>query len=497
MSTNNLFDNFIKNFTQNKNGNICLNKRDLAILRDYQIEGIKWMQNIYKCGFSGILADEMGLGKTIQTIMFIKNVLKEKSDAKILIVAPTSLIYNWEHEFDMFGSELKYKVVAENKNKRANLLNEKSNIFITTYGLLRQDQDIYKNIDFELVIIDEAQNIKNPKAGISLALKQLNANSKMALTGTPVENSVFEVWSIFDFLMPGYLNTLSKFQSKYNVKDMDEDAREVLSDLTKMISPFILRRKKKDVLTDLPDKFENHIYLDLLPEQKKYYVAQVKKSKEEYEELLDTEGFLKARFKILQLLTKLRQLCVDPSIVYNNFEGESVKMVRIVQMIKEYTENNHKILIFTSFKSALDILKEKLDENGISNYQIDGSVSSKNRKILVDAFNKDNTSVFIITLKSGGTGLNLTSADIVIHLDLWWNPQAENQATDRAHRIGQKNKVEVIKLVCKGTIEEKIIELQNKKKILNDALIENEDVSQSMISKLNEDDIKNLFSLSE
>lgn len=497
VQTNNLFDEFIRNFNKNKEGKIFLSKKDANILRDYQVTGVKWLYNIYKCGFGGILADEMGLGKTIQTIMFIKNVLKENPDAKILIVAPTSLIYNWEHEFDMFGSELKYKVIANNKDKRVNDLSTDNNIFITTYGLLRQDQEVYQDMTFELTIIDEAQNIKNPKAGISLALKKINSISKIALTGTPVENSVIEVWSIFDFLMPGYLNTLPNFQSRYNIKDMGSDAREILSNLTKMISPFILRRKKKDVLTDLPDKFENNMYIDLLPEQKTFYAAQVKKSKEEYEELLETEGFLKARFKILQLLTKLRQLCVDPKIVYPDFKGESVKMVEIINIINEYVENGHKVLIFTSFKTALDNLSSRLTENGITYYTIDGGVSSKNRTMLVDAFNKDNTNVFIITLKSGGTGLNLTSADVVIHLDLWWNPQAENQATDRAHRIGQKNKVEVLKLICKGTIEEKIIELQEKKKILSDALLETEDASKSIVSKLDESDIKELFSLSD
>lgn len=497
IQTNNIFDEFINNFNKYKSCDIYLNDKDKKILRDYQLTGVKWLYNIYKCGFGGILADEMGLGKTIQTIMFIKNVIKEKPDSKILIVAPTSLIYNWEHEFDMFGSELKYKVIANNKDKRIKDLEGNENIFITTYGLLRQDQEIYADKNFEIIIIDEAQNIKNPKAGISMALKGLNSNVKIALTGTPVENSVVEVWSIFDFLMPGYLNTLSKFQSKYNVKEIDEDGRKKLSTLTKLITPFILRRKKKDVLVDLPDKIENNIYLDLLPEQKKYYAAQVKKSKEEFEKLLSEEGFLKARFKILQLLTKLRQLCIDPKIVFDNYSDESVKMVEIINIINEYIENGHKILVFTSFKTALDILKEKLDENAITNYVIDGSVSSKQRNELVNAFNKDNTNVFLITLKSGGTGLNLTSADVVIHLDLWWNPQAENQATDRAHRIGQKNVVEVIKLICKGTIEEKIIELQDKKKILNDTLIENENVSDSMISKLSENDIKDLLKSSD
>ncbi len=497
VKTDNMFDNFINNFNKYKDCDVSIEEKDFNILRDYQKTGVKWLYNIYKSEFGGILADEMGLGKTIQTIMFIKNVIKEKKDAKILIVAPTALIYNWKKEFDMFGPELSYLVVAGGKQDRISKLESSANIMITTYGMLRQDADIYDKKDFELIIIDEAQNIKNPKAGISLALKTLNSKVKIALTGTPVENSVLEIWSIFDFIMPGFLNNLSKFSSKFNFKDIDEDAHDKLALLQKIINPFILRRRKRDVLNDLPEKFENVIYLDLPEKQKKVYAMQVKKSREEFEELIEKEGFLKARFKILQLLTRLRQICVEPTLVFDSYDGESIKMEEIVNMVKNYIDNNHKILIFTSFKSALEILKSKLDNDGVSNYVIDGSVNSKERTERVDAFNKDNTNVFLITLKAGGTGLNLTSADVVIHLDLWWNPQAENQATDRAHRIGQKNKVEVVKLVCKGTIEEKIIELQNKKKVLNDTLIDSENIDEAAFSKLNENDIIDLLSITE
>lgn len=496
INTNNVFDDFIRNFNMYKDSDINISIDDLSILREYQKTGVKWLYNIYKCGFGGILADEMGLGKTIQTIMFIKEVLKEKKDAKLLIVAPTSLIYNWEAEFDKFGSNLKYKVIADSKDKRIEALDGDYNIFITTYGLLRQDKDIYLDKTFELVIIDEGQNIKNPKAGISQVLKSVNANIKIALTGTPIENSVLEIWSIFDFIMPGYLNSLSNFQKKYNIKDITDEKREALVLLSQLIKPFILRRKKKEVLVDLPDKIENKIYLDLVPQQKQLYAATVRESKKEFEELMEKEGFLAARFKILQLLTKLRQICIDPSIVYDDFNDCSVKMDEMLNLLRDYIDNGHKVLVFTSFKSALDILKKRLDTNKISNYVIDGSVTSKNRAKLVDSFNKDNTNVFLITLKAGGTGLNLTSADVVIHLDLWWNPQAENQATDRAHRIGQKNTVEVVKLVCKGTIEEKIVLLQEKKKVLNDTLIDN-DSEDVVISKLDENDIKDLLSYND
>lgn len=498
IKTNNLFDSFVNNFKKFKNKKPYISEEDKQILRDYQIIGVKWLYNIYKCNLGGILADEMGLGKSLQTICFIKSILKEKNDAKILIVSPTSLIYNWEKEFDKFANDLNYIVIAENKNKRMEILqNLESNIIITTYGLLRRDKEFYEKLEFEVMIIDEAQNIKNPKAGITTSSKEIKANCKIALTGTPVENSVIELWSIFDFIMPGFFTNLMKFQSIYNIKDFSDEKINILNKLNLQISPFILRRKKIDVAKDLPEKIENNIYFDMYPEQKKIYLAQLKKTKEEMDEIISTEGFLKSRFKILQLLTKLRQICIDPKIIFNDYKGGSVKIDELVNLVKKIISNNHKILLFTSFKTALNIVKEKFDENNITSYTIDGNVSSKKRMELVEKFNNDNTNVFLIMLKAGGTGLNLTSADVVIHLDLWWNPQVENQATDRAHRIGQTKNVEVIKLVCNGTIEERIIELQNKKKILSDSLIEGNNRDKNNIEKLSEKDIKNLLNYEE
>ena len=497
IKTNNLFDELINNFNSYKNVELKFSKKDKEILRDYQIIGIKWLYNIYKCGFGGILADEMGLGKSIQLIYFIKQIIKEKNDAKILIVAPTSLIYNWKNEFDKFGSELKYKVYAENKWTREKELEstENVNILITTYGLLRQDLEKYQSMGFELVAIDEAQNIKNINTGITKAVKSIKANTKVALTGTPLENSVLELWSIFDFIMPGYLASLLTFGRKYNIKETTEEELSHLDNLNKQIKPFILRRKKKDVVKELPPKIENVIYVDLNNDQKRLYMAEVEKTKKEMDEILASEGFTKGNFKILQLLTKLRQLCISPTLIYENYKGSSAKIEGIVKLIKDIIANGHKILVFTSFKKALDMLNIELTNESISAYVIDGSVSSKKRMELVDRFNEDDTNVFLITLKSGGTGLNLTSADVVIHLDLWWNPQVENQATDRAHRIGQDKTVEVIKLIASGTIEERILELQNKKKILSDKLIESEDIDTNIISKLTEEDIKNLISI--
>ena len=496
ISTNDNFDNLIKQFKTYKDKDIPLEKKELKVLRDYQVTGVKWLYNVYKSGFGGILADEMGLGKSIQLIYLTKLIIKEKPKAKILIVTPTSLVYNWQKEFDKFGSELKYKVFAENKTQRLNELDniDDINIMITSYGLIRNDLEKYEQMSFELIAIDEAQNIKNPNTGIAKAVKSLNAKVKFALTGTPIENSLLELWSIFDFIMPGYLANRDKFQTLYNVKELDKENSN-LNRLNTQIKYFILRRKKKDVVKDLPDKLENNIYIDLGKTQKKVYMAEVQKTKEELDELIKLEGWTKARFKILQLLTKLRQICIDPSIIFDNYKGESAKIEELLKIVEETKTNGHKMLIFTTYKKALDLIIPKLNNIGISSYYIDGTVSSKKRMELVEKFNHDDTDVFIITLKAGGTGLNLTSATVVIHLDLWWNPQVENQATDRAHRIGQKNTVEVIRLITKGTIEERILELQTKKRKLAELLIDNENSNENNFSKLTEDDIKMLLSM--
>lgn len=497
IKTDNLFDNFIDKFYKFKDINLTLPKDELKILRDYQVTGVKWLYTLAKTGFGGILADEMGLGKTIQVIYYIKQMLKDNENNKFLIVVPTSLAYNWDHEFDSFGSNIKRKICVGNKDKRTKILRNlnDTNVIITTYGLLREDEELYNNLNFNTMVIDEAQNIKNNMAGITKVVKKVNAETKFALTGTPLENSILELWSIFDFIMPGYLASLTKFQSKYKIKDFDEDSEILIKGLSKQINPFILRRKKQDVVKELPDKLINDIYIELKDEQKKLYVAELERVKEEMEKIIETEGMNKARFLILQLLTKLRQICIDPSIVYDNYKDGSNKLEQLESIVNEYIKNNHKILIFSSFKTALNIVKEKLNKAKIKTYMIDGSVQAKDRIEMVDNFNNnDDVKVFLIMLKSGGTGLNLATADVVIHLDLWWNPQAENQATDRAHRIGQKNTVEVIHLITKGTIEEKILELQNKKRILSDKLIDGEIRDKNILSELTKEDIKNLLS---
>ena len=495
ISTNSKFDEFIKNFSAYKNADVKFNDEETKLLRDYQKEGVKWLYTIYKCDLGGILADEMGLGKTLQAIIFLRKIIAEKPDAKILIVSPTSLVYIWEKEFQKFAPELKYVAVAESKKKRQEIMQNFANynIFITTYGLVRNDNDEYESKDFEVCIIDEAQAIKNYQAGMTKEIKKIKARTKIALTGTPLENSVLELWSIFDFIMPGYLNSIVRFREAYGIKDVDKDSLKRLDNLNYQIRPFILRRKKKEVSKELPDKIEQIEYLDMSETEKAMYQSLVEDTKEEIDNVIASEGFSKARFKIVTLLTRLRQLCISPALLDKDYTDDSIKIKRLLEIVKELIKDNHKILIFSSFKGAVLLVKKKLDEESISNYVIDGSVSGKDRVMLVDAFNKDKTSCFLITLKSGGTGLNLTSADIVIHLDVWWNPQVENQATDRAHRIGQTKKVTVLKLINKGTVEEKIIELQEKKRILSDNLIEGKNTTT--LDTLTEEELTNLLSI--
>ena len=492
--TNSLFDFFVQKFKEYKDATVLFTENENKLLRSYQKDGVKWLYNLYKCSLGGILADEMGLGKSLQTIIFIRRILEEDSDAKILIVTPTALVYNWDNEFKKFSDDIKRCIFVGLKKERHRKLDEyDGNVYITSYGLLREDLDIYKEMNFKVMIIDEAQNIKNPMAMLTKAVKSINSEVKIALTGTPIENSILELWSIFDYVMPGFFASKNKFSEKYKIgEDFDDDTNITLSKLRSQFKPFILRRKKNEVLKDLPDKLENNIYIDLSDEEKKIYAALVKETKEEMEELVNA-GFSKNKMQILTLLTRLRQVCIDPKIVFDNFNKTSSKIEHLIDVIKESVSNGHKLLLFTSFKTALNIVKDSITKEGITSYVIDGSVSSKKRQELVDKFNNDDTNIFLIMLKSGGTGLNLTSADVVIHLDLWWNPQAENQATDRAHRIGQKNTVEVIKLISKGTIEEKILDLQVKKKILSDKLIENDGDEYKSFQNLSVNDIRELL----
>ncbi|MGL5379240.1 DEAD/DEAH box helicase, partial [Clostridium sp.] len=460
-----------------------------ATLREYQKYGVNWLNTLDYLGFGGILADEMGLGKTLQIISFLAN----KKESGALIIAPTSLIYNWQNEFKKFAPSLSVKVINGTKDQRALMLNDikESDIVITTYNLLKRDLDFYKDRTFNYCILDEAQYIKNSSSINAKAVKEIKSLNRFALTGTPIENSLMELWSIFDFIMPGFLYDEKRFSVRYH-KKLNE-SKEVLSEVQKLISPFILRRYKKDVLKELPEKIEKQLFVSLPIEQQKVYATYANYAKDIISKKVKDDEFKTSKIEILSYITRLRQLCIDPSIVMEDYNNENGKIEALIEILNNSIEEGHKVLIFSQFTSVLKNLITRLRNEDISNYYLDGSIPSEKRLAMVQSFNNDDTSVFLISLKAGGTGLNLTSADIVIHLDPWWNPAVEDQASDRAHRLGQKNVVEVIKLIAKDTIEEKVMHLQNKKRTLTSSLINSEDESFKDISSLSEEDIIELF----
>ena len=475
-------EDIIYKFKNIKNRKFDVSKELNATLRDYQVDSLNWFESLDYLGFGGILADEMGLGKTIQTISFLLN----KKDKLSLIVTPTSLIHNWKSEFEKFAPSLKIGISHGLKKDRLNLIKNiyDYDIILTTYGSLRNDLYYYEKIKFDYCIIDEAQNIKNPLASATDAVKAIDANNKFALTGTPIENNLLELWSIFDFIMPGYLYSLTKFNAVF-IRDENK-----IDNLKAMIKPFILRRTKKEVIKELPPKIEKKYFVEMGKSQKNAYGIYVENVKEK----LNDKKEIKNKITVFSYLTKLRQLCLDPSLVIEDYKGKSAKIDTCLEILKEQINEDNKILIFSQFTSVLNSLGEKLSKNKISYYYLDGSTKSMDRINLVNDFNNnEDVKVFLISLKAGGTGLNLTSANTVIHFDPWWNPSVENQASDRAHRIGQKNVVEVIKLITKGTIEEKILELQQKKKELIDNMIDGSLSNSSMLSTISEEDIMYLL----
>lgn len=453
-----------------------------ATLRDYQLTGFKWFKTLSHYEFGGILADEMGLGKTVQTIAFL---LSEKNK-KSIIVTPTSLIYNWRSEFEKFAPTMNIKIIHGNKEEREFNKDEikEVDVLITSYGTLRNDYNLYEDINFDFCIIDEGQNIKNPLSQSSEVVKGLKANVKFALTGTPIENNLIELWSLFDYILPGYLYSKRKFQEKFIKVDNGSE------ELKKLIKPFILRRLKSEVMSELPDKIEKRFLIEMTEEQKKVYKAYVDDVKVKMKE----KDFTTDKITIFSYLTKLRQLTLDPSILIEGYTGGSGKIDVAVELIENFIKEKHKILLFSQFTSVLDSIKKVLEAEGIEYFYLDGATKASERVQLVNEFNDSNkVKIFLISLKAGGTGLNLTSADVVIHFDPWWNPAIEDQATDRAHRFGQKNVVEVIKLISKGSIEEKIIKLQeSKKEIINEIMSGNYN-NGGFLSSLSADEIKELF----
>ncbi len=484
------------------------------ILRYYQKTGFKWLKVLDNYKFGGILADDMGLGKTIQMLSiivdYVQNVqedtniipgqeqidmlMKNKKRAS-LVVSPSSLTLNWQNEAKKFAKDLNTLVIKGTLSERKSQIKEidKYDLVITSYDLLKRDIELYLQQDytFRYIIADEAQYLKNSNTQNAKSIKQVKAETRFALTGTPIENSLAELWSIFDFIMPGYLFSYRKFKNLYEtpiVKDEDED---VMNKLRMLIAPFILRRSKKEVLTELPEKTVTILNNEMGEEQKNIYLSYLLDAKQEIVDEIELNGYERSQIQILAALTRLRQICCHPGLFIENYKDGSSKLEQCMEIVQDATNGGHKILLFSGYTSMFEFMEKELKERKIPYFKLTGSTKVEERIQLVEEFNENpEIKVFLISLKAGGTGLNLTGADMVIHYDPWWNLSAENQATDRAYRIGQKNNVQVYKLITKNSIEEKIYELQQKKAELVENMLS---TKTSFINKLSKEEIMNLF----
>ncbi|KHE71246.1 DEAD/DEAH box helicase [Halobacillus sp. BBL2006] len=452
-----------------------------ADLRPYQLTGFRWMKSLATYGLGGILADDMGLGKTLQTITFL---LYEKQHGMMenpaLIIAPASLIYNWKKEVEKFAPTLSVQIISGDPQTRLSALEQmaSADIVITSYPLLRQDSEFYKKETFHAMILDESQAVKNETTKTASAVRTIKAKHRFALSGTPIENSLQELWSIFRTLMPGFYSSKKKFL------DMKPEK------IARMTRPFILRRMKTEVLDELPDKIDTVQYSELTREQKEVYLGYLERIQNDIKETIATKGIQRGKLEILAGLTRLRQICCHPSLFLENYDGGSGKLEQLKELAKEMKASGHRLLIFSQFSSMLTMLHKELSAEGIDGFYLDGSTKSEHRMEQVERFNEGEKDAFFISLKAGGTGLNLTGADTVILYDLWWNPAIEEQAAGRAHRIGQEKVVQVVRMISEGTIEERIYQLQQKKRDLVDQIIQ---PGESMLTSLSEEEIRDLF----
>ena len=457
-------------------------------LYDYQLRGFRWICALHMLGLGGILADEMGLGKTAQMIAAIGHFVRsEPRRLPTLIVSPTTLLYNWQAEFDRFAPSLSTQVITGSRALREKTLREAlrdgADVVITSYPLLRQDVALYTDVRFRFVVLDEAQNIKNFTSQTAGAAKRLDAHTRLALTGTPMENSVGELWSLFDFVLPGYLGTARDFLRKY-----EDGARA--AELRMRIRPFLMRRLKSDVMSELPDKMETTLFCEMGAEQRRVYAAALLKSRAWVDELLQSKGLDGSRIEVLSAITLLRQICCHPRLSLPEYAGESAKLELLMDVLPEQLKNGRRVLLFSQFTSMLRLIRERLDAAGIPSLYLDGETGAQERLELADRFNRGQEPVFLISLKAGGTGLNLTGADMVIHYDPWWNPTAEDQANDRAHRLGQEKTVQIIRLITLRSIEEAVVEMGRRKRRLFDRLIT---PGEALPQKLSREDVLKLF----
>ena len=456
------------------------------VLRDYQTECVHWLKQLASLGLGGILADDMGLGKTLEIIAFV---MSEKRESPALVVAPSSLLYNWLSEIHKFAPEARAKVIDGTKEERTKALFDTCgyDFLITSYPLLRRDIAEYIDKEFFCFVIDEAQHIKNPKTLSAKAVKKITAKSCFALSGTPIENSLSELWSIFDFIMPKYLGQHAQFSENFEkpiTQGGDDDTAERLRG---KIKPFVMRRMKYEVLSELPERIESTVFAEPAPAQKKMYSAFLASAKKEAREI---EKYGGDNMRILSLLMRLRQICCHPALLDGDEGKESGKLALFEDILTSGISSAHKILVFSQFTSMLSIIRKRLDDMGISYFYLDGSTAAVSRQDMADRFNMGEKSVFLISLKAGGTGLNLIGADMVIHYDPWWNPAAVDQASDRAYRIGQTRAVHIIKLATRGTIEEQILKLQDKKRGLAEDMIR---TNSATLSNLTRDELLEFF----
>ena len=470
------------------------------VLRYYQKTGFKWLKILDSYKFGGILADDMGLGKTIQMLSVIVDYVEkaknhEENERASLVVSPSSLTLNWQNEANKFAKDLKILVIRGTLSERKRQIKEIENydLVITSYDLLKRDIDLYKDkkYQFRYIIADEAQYLKNSNTQNAKAIKQIKADTRYALTGTPIENSLAELWSIFDFIMPGYLFSYKQFKTMYEVPIVKDNDEKAMAKLKMLIEPFVLRRNKKEVLTELPDKTITVLNNEMEEEQRSIYLTYLAQAKQDLFQEIELNGYEKSHMQILAVLTRLRQICCHPSLFIKDYKEGSGKLNQCMEIVQDAIEGGHKILLFSGYTSMFPIIEEELKKKNIKYYKLTGSTKVDERIRMVDEFNSNSDiKIFLISLKAGGTGLNLTGADMVIHYDPWWNISTENQATDRAYRIGQKNNVQVYKLITKNSIEEKIYELQQKKSELVDNMLS---TKTSFINKLSREEIMNLF----
>ena len=475
-------------------GDLKMPKGVDADFRDYQKKGIGWLWFMYTYGLNGILADDMGLGKTLQALTLLQKAKEDEGPKPTLVICPTTVVFNWETEIQKFAPSLSCLKISGPDRKNLFKKIPEHDVIITSYALIRRDIKHFKDINFRYIVLDESQNIKNATSQTAQAVKELRSDHKLALSGTPIENKLEELWSVFDFLMPGFLFNMAEFNLRYVRPIMERQDKTVEKRLKMQIYPFILRRMKRDVAKDLPDKVENVAYCELTDEQRDFYLQVLDSTKEELFKSIEQNGLEKSRLSIFSALLRLRQICCHPRL----YDKEDVKNIlssgkfeKLKSMLEEIISEGHRVLLFSQFVNMLDIIKDWLDREGIKYEYLTGK--TKDRKAAVENFNNNPTiPVFLISLKAGGTGLNLTGADYVIHYDPWWNPAVEDQATDRAYRIGQKKKVFVYRLITKNTVEEKIQKLKTIKRDLVDSVIS---VDRNITKSLTLEDIKEIFSV--